>query len=596
MRFIFVGGSGHNGTSLLAAMLGAHSKIYSIPFETGLFLRDLPAREIQSELAELERKCDKRKAIYLCEKTPNHVRHFREIAHLLPEARFIAPVRDPRDVVASYKRRGETTHFGIRQWLRSHQSIDGISDLPLHVFPFERLVTEPESTLERICSFLDLNYEEAMLDYWQDARPWFTMTNLEKPENASGANHRAYRNWQIHQPLMTDRVGNYSNLSAEELAKIKSVLAVPASERGYNLTSNRRALIATNHLVDLAGSEMVAFEFAQHFRSMGAEVTVFANIVGTPMRERFQKAKIPLVDDPSLIRPFTFDLVYFQHQVAGLFDYSPSPADRSHSIFAFGRLSPFGFMESGGWAHEVLADVVYANSAETADSLRERGVSLPIKVFHNAAPARFHLSRKRDLPERPRKILVVTNHRDPTLMQVVNLLKEHAEVQHIGRTGTVLPVTHTLIQSVDLVVSIGKTVQYALASKTPVFVYDRWGGPGYLNAGNFDRASYFNFSGRCTPGVRTAYQLVEEIITGYRLFTPDLRQFYLPDYLNEIAGQEPTSNDERRSRLARDPNAVHRERLMAAYIRAAAHRARRKMKSRQRSVLPNEPGSVSASQ
>ena len=46
-----------------------------------------------------------------------------------------------------------------------------------------------------------------------------------------------------------------------------------------------------------------------------------------------------------------------------------------------------------------------------------------------------------------------------------------------------------LLDHYDCVISIGKTVQYCLVQGIPVFLYDRFGGPGYLNESNYDLPS-----------------------------------------------------------------------------------------------------------
>lgn len=48
----------------------------------------------------------------------------------------------------------------------------------------------------------------------------------------------------------------------------------------------------------------------------------------------------------------------------------------------------------------------------------------------------------------------------------------------------------------DSVISIGKTVQYCLASHISVFCYDHFGEPGYISRNNYDKARHHNFSGR----------------------------------------------------------------------------------------------------
>lgn len=74
--------------------------------------------------------------------------------------------------------------------------------------------------------------------------------------------------------------------------------------------------------------------------------------------------------------------------------------------------------------------------------------------------------------------------------------------------------TAELITEFDVVITIGKTVQYALVAGVPVFVYDHFGGFGYLDQANLAAAADRNFSGR--GGERLAARTIaERVLTGY---------------------------------------------------------------------------------
>lgn len=340
----------------------------------------------------------------------------------------------------------------------------------------------------------------------------------------------------------------------------------------------RSLLIATNHLQQIGGSEVVALEAAQYFTGLGCDVTVFANWIGQPMAALIEAATgSPPITDPALIRPFTYDMLYAQHQLLGLFDYRPAAVDRHGTRIILGRLSRRGYLESGGWLHDrILADHVLANSVLTAEHLAGIGHDGPITNFHNAAPAAF-FRRFATRPATPGRVLVVTNHRDPSLMEAIGLLRQNITVDHIGRSGTdVALVTPEMIAGTDLVISIGKTIPYALAARVPVYVYDHFGGPGYLNADNVDAAARFNFSGRCCQRRLSGEEIAREVIGAYAkgvAFARDTAQswidrYYLPRYLDLLLAPPAVSNLERRRNMARNPFLVQ-ERRLADYIRAS---------------------------
>jgi len=339
-----------------------------------------------------------------------------------------------------------------------------------------------------------------------------------------------------------------------------------------------RILIATNHLEHIGGSEVIALEFATWFRTIGHDVEVYASWARSPMREFFEnRLGLTVKSDPAAIFPLQFDLVYIQHQLAGLFSYGETTDDRRESKIVFGRLSRRSFLESGGWAHDnVLGDHSIANSELTAARLRETGVTHPVTVFYNAAPAGYAAAPRR-LPVTPRKILLISNHHDPALLEAMGGLRERAEVRHLGRSGVVQLVTPDDIKSADLVVSIGKSVQYALLAHTPVYVYDHFGGPGYLTADNRQLTAHYSFSGRCRERKLSATQLHDEILEGYsrgcdfarRENAEFLQRFRLEPHLNWLLALPASSNAQRRRRMKENAAALERERMMAEYVRAS---------------------------
>lgn len=340
----------------------------------------------------------------------------------------------------------------------------------------------------------------------------------------------------------------------------------------------RSLLIATNHLQQIGGSEVVALQAMQYFAGLGCDVTVFANWTGQPMAAMIESAiGVQPITDPTLIRPFTYDMVYVQHQLLGLFDYRPTAADRQCTRIILGRLSRRGYLESGGWLHDrLLADHVLANSSLTAQHLAGVGHDGPITNFRNAAPAAFFRTFV-PRPATPRRALVVTNHRDPALMEAIGLLRQRFPVDHVGRSGKdVRLVTPEMVTETDLVISIGKTVPYALAARVPVYVYDHFGGPGYLDADNVDAAARFNFSGRCCQRRLSGEEIAEEVIRGYAkgvAFARDTAQswidrYHLPRYLDLLLDPPAVSNMDRRRSMASNPFLLQ-ERRLADYIRAS---------------------------
>ena len=95
------------------------------------------------------------------------------------------------------------------------------------------------------------------------------------------------------------------------------------------------------------------------------------------------------------------------------------------------------------------------------------------------------------------------------------LAVQHIIVDFYGLADKHIPVTPQLLAGYDCVVTIGKTVQYALALGIPVFNYDRFGGEGYIRLSNIDDEEYYNFSGRRTFRSLCTDALAAELSRGF---------------------------------------------------------------------------------
>ena len=89
---------------------------------------------------------------------------------------------------------------------------------------------------------------------------------------------------------------------------------------------------------------------------------------------------------------------------------------------------------------------------------------------------------------------MVSNHPPKELQEAMSLLsaRGYQVDMLIDAIGSEKPAITSaeLLDHYDCVISIGKTVQYCLVQGIPVFLYDRFGGPGYLNESNYELAEY----------------------------------------------------------------------------------------------------------
>ena len=212
----FVVGATRSGTTLLRLMLDAHPGI-SIPSETHFIPELISAREkhgaSSAQMLELltshrrwgdftieadelaarwatldpltgpaavrafyELYADKQgnHGARWGDKTPGYIKSMREIQVYLPEARFIHLIRDGRDVALSILKQHwgpQTIEAAAEKW-RS-RVLRGRAQQPYLGFylevKFEDLVLHTERELRRICGFIDLDFDPAMLGYHETA-------------------------------------------------------------------------------------------------------------------------------------------------------------------------------------------------------------------------------------------------------------------------------------------------------------------------------------------------------------------------------------------------------------------------------------------
>lgn len=279
-----------------------------------------------------------------------------------------------------------------------------------------------------------------------------------------------------------------------------------------------RVLVLNDFLAEWTGSEIVALEVAEHF---GATTSSFWCV--DPVRSVLDDWR-PL-DSIDLSE---FDLVWAQqHAVLPLLDrLTPGT---SVPFIVWVSLSPYDVMDKlPPGILDTYADEVVCNSRETATA---RGASTH---FDNAAPNPFHFDRA----ERPlRRILFVSNNQPAELLEAEAMLRVRGfETRFLGRSREFKRLEPSDIEWADCVVTIGKTVRYALASRTPVYMYDRFGGDGYISPENYATSEANNFSGRPTCRKLDAAAIADEIVAGHRYWTPP-EQPRLGKVLDELAAR-----------------------------------------------------------
>lgn len=229
--FVFLVGCERSGTTLLRAILSAHSEL-AIPGESYFiiemlrcrsryereghlnqerFVNDLSAHRWFARwslpVTHIERALERRRprdvpgalrAVFEAyaesqgkarygDKTPRYVLELPLLAESFPEARFIHIIRDGRDVALSLVERthrrpnsvGEAAMFYRRAVSLGRRAGRTLGSRYMEVC-YEQLVETPATVTSQICEFVGLEYEDRMLRYYDDADA--IVASFDRPE------------------------------------------------------------------------------------------------------------------------------------------------------------------------------------------------------------------------------------------------------------------------------------------------------------------------------------------------------------------------------------------------------------------------------
>lgn len=211
MSFIFIGGCGHSGTTLLQKILSYHSTIEN-PLgilENSIKMFDKLSFEWQRAqimFNETNKNKNKHKIRYLW-KNPSNILHIKQIRKLYPNSKVILIHRDGRDVALSMNRRGKKGDFHgcCLYWKERSQLILDWKEKNkdwIYILGYHELINKPNETIQSLLHWLELDNENLIEKYHHGLN-----TNIKKPPNEkNGKNHNQLRKWQVNQPLYESSV------------------------------------------------------------------------------------------------------------------------------------------------------------------------------------------------------------------------------------------------------------------------------------------------------------------------------------------------------------------------------------------------------
>ena len=264
----------------------------------------------------------------------------------------------------------------------------------------------------------------------------------------------------------------------------------------------KKILLTQNALRSIAGSEIVTLELASYFKQNNIDVTVFTWYYSDPIKKEFEKRQINVVTDEfdkNLDKDF--DIVWVNHQVLPMtiikkLNKPPFPYFIFYHMSSLDNLyleQPYVY----NLEKQIGTTSLFVSNEAMLFNKKKYG-----NIFNNPAPF-LNFSPETFLnpsikPSSSNKILVVSNHPPEEIEKAKTLLKKsNLIVDSIGQKNAKYDlITPDLLKKYRCIISIGKTVQYCLTLNIPIYIYDHFGGCGFLNNENYKKAQDNNFSGR----------------------------------------------------------------------------------------------------
>ncbi|MBB5324202.1 hypothetical protein HNQ34_001295 [Anoxybacillus tepidamans] len=277
-----------------------------------------------------------------------------------------------------------------------------------------------------------------------------------------------------------------------------------------------KILLTTHHLKNFAGSELVIFDLAKFFKDyLCYDVTVISFLFDNPIKQKFIENNITVINVlEGELENKEYDLLWSQHFPT--FYYSIYKLGVKADKIIYSSLSPFEPLESIPLIPFNI-NLYLANSQETRDAMMKQGIdSDKIFIFHNSVSGEYFNVFQKWKQCKLEKICVVSNHIPKEIYDLVTTFENNnVKVDLYGHGHNFTLLTAQKLAEYDLVITIGRTIQMAMAAGIPFYCYDYFGGPGWIDEKNFSRAEYYNFSGRCTGKRRESQEIYRDILQGF---------------------------------------------------------------------------------
>lgn len=273
---------------------------------------------------------------------------------------------------------------------------------------------------------------------------------------------------------------------------------------------NKNLLITLWYADGLHGGVKYSAELGNFFHSLGYNVYLCGVVTNDFAKEFFAKNNVTLVNVTDFPMDISFDLVWAHH-----WPILPHLINRGlkYKRIINSCISHTVLVERPIWFGDNI-DLYLMLSKEALSAITSNH-DIPkdkIRLLPNTAPDYF-FEYKFAPRGKLQCIAVVSNHPPREIMDAAEILKSRGyNVVIYGLQTKSVDITPEILAAHDVIVTIGKTVQYSLAMGIPVYNYDHFGGSGYITPQNIDEEEDFNFAGRSHRTKKSGEQIANEII------------------------------------------------------------------------------------
>jgi hypothetical protein len=249
-------------------------------------------------------------------------------------------------------------------------------------------------------------------------------------------------------------------------------------------------LITNHHLNLFGGSETFSYTLATALKGAGHSVAILTVEAG-PVAEKLIQAGIPVQTDPAKI-PFSPDVIHSHHNSMAMLARGAFPETPmlflSHGIMP-GLESPpsidTGIALFAGVSEEVQANLIQNYGLED------------VVICRNGIDLERHYPLK-EINAKPERVLIISNHYSNEQLALVQGACGiiGAQLNMIGLQTQSVWETESYINMHDIVISLGRGCLEAMACARAVFIFDHFGGDGFITKENYEEIRKHNFSGR----------------------------------------------------------------------------------------------------